>query len=68
MLVDASQLERSMFMLAEFAELKKPAVLLLNMMDVARAMNKSIDDRLLAERLGIPVLPFVAAETRIMMH
>ena len=35
-LVDASQLERSMYMLAEFAALKKPAVLLLNMMDVAK--------------------------------
>ena len=33
-LVDASQLERSMFMAAEFALLGKPAVLLLNMMDV----------------------------------
>ena len=63
-LVDASQLERSMFMLAEFAELKKPAVLLLNMMDVAESLNKSVDDRLLSEKLGIPVLPFVAAENK----
>jgi len=62
-LVDASQLERSMFMVAEFAELKAPAVLLLNMMDVAKAQGKEIDAALLEQRLGIPVLPFVAAES-----
>ena len=63
-LVDASQLERSMYMVAEFAALDKPAVLLLNMMDVAKAQNKEIDHRLLEKRLGIPVLPFTAAESR----
>ncbi len=61
-LVDASQLERSMFMVAEFAALDKPAVLLLNMMDVARAQKKEIDCTLLEKRLGIPVLPFTAAD------
>ena len=63
-LVDASQLERSMYMVAEFAALDKPAVLLLNMMDVAKAQKKEIDHKLLAERLGIPVLPFTAAESK----
>ncbi|MBQ9155088.1 MAG: 50S ribosome-binding GTPase, partial [Solobacterium sp.] len=62
-LVDASQLERSMYMTAEFAALDKPAVLLLNMMDVAKAQNKEIDHRLLEKRLGIPVMPFTAAES-----
>ncbi|MBQ3459594.1 MAG: ferrous iron transporter B [Solobacterium sp.] len=63
-LVDASQLERSMYMLAEFAELDAPAVLLLNMMDVARSQNKKIDAEKLSDRLGIPVLPFTAAEDK----
>ncbi len=63
-LVDASQLERSMYMVAEFAALDKPAVLLLNMMDVAKAQKKEIDHKLLEQRLGIPVLPFTAAESR----
>ncbi len=61
-LVDASQLERSMYMVAEFAALDKPAVLLLNMMDVAKSQKKEIDHKLLEKRLGIPVLPFTAAE------
>ncbi|MBQ6362202.1 MAG: ferrous iron transporter B [Lachnospiraceae bacterium] len=63
-LVDASQLERSMYMAAEFAALNKPAVLLLNMMDVAKAQKKEIDHKLLERRLGIPVLPFTAADSR----
>ena len=61
-LVDASQLERSMYMVAEFAAMDQPAVLLLNMMDVAKAQKKEIDHALLEERLGIPVLPFTAAD------
>ena len=63
-LVDASQLERSMYMVAEFAALGKPAVILLNMMDVAKAQKKEIDSQLLSERLGVPVLPFTAAERK----
>ena len=63
-LADASQLERSLFMLADFAPLGAPAVLLLNMMDVAADKEKTIDAALLEERLGIPVVPFVAANRK----
>lgn len=63
-LVDASQLERSMFMLAEFARLDKPAVLVLNMMDVAKDMGKQVNAQMLAKKIGIPVLPFNATDTK----
>ncbi len=63
-LVDASQLERSMFMLAEFARLDKPALLVLNMIDVAKDMGKEIDTAALEKKLGIPVLPFNATDTK----
>ena len=63
-LVDASQLERSMFMLAEFARLDKPAVLVLNMIDVAQDMGKKINAQALAQKLGIPVLTFNATDTK----
>lgn len=63
-LVDASQLERSMFMLAEFASLDKPALLVLNMIDVAKDMGKEIDAKALEKKLGIPVLPFNATDTK----
>lgn len=63
-LVDASQLERSMFMLAEFARLDKPGVLVLNMMDVAKDMGKAVNAEALAKKLGIPVLPFNATNSK----
>ena len=61
-MVDASQLSRSLYMLADFAGAKVPCVLVLNMMDVATEQGKSINTALLEERLGIPVVPFVANE------
>lgn len=63
-LADASQLQRSLYMLADFAPLKTPAILLLNMMDVAKSQGKQIDAAKLGEHLGIPVLPFTAAEDK----
>ncbi len=61
MLVDASQLERSMFLLAELVGMKQRVVVLLNMMDVAKDRGRKIDEKQLSELLGIPVLPIVAA-------
>ena len=61
-LVDASQLSRSLFMLADYAGIQCPAVLLLNLMDVAKEQGKEIDVEKLEEKLGIPVVPFVAAD------
>lgn len=63
-LADASQLERSLYMLADFAGILVPAVLLLNMMDVAKTQGKEIDVKKLENKLKIPVLPFVAADKK----
>ncbi len=62
-LVDASQLERSLFLLADFAGIEVPVVVVLTMMDVAKQMGKSIDDVLLSKKLGVPVVPLVASNT-----
>lgn len=61
-LADASQLERSLFMLTDFIGLNVPAVLVLNLMDVAENLNKKINAEAIEKRLGIPVIPFVAAD------
>lgn len=63
-LADAAQLERSLYMLADFAGIQTPAVLLLNMMDVAEKLGRKIDAGCMEEKLGIPVLPFVAADKK----
>ncbi|MEF9896564.1 MAG: FeoB small GTPase domain-containing protein, partial [Clostridia bacterium] len=54
-LADASQLERSLFMLADYAGIALPIILLINMTDVARAQGKTIDTALLERRLHVPV-------------
>lgn len=57
-------MERSLYMLADFAGIKTPAILILNMMDVAEKLGKKIDASKIEKKLGIPVLPFVAAEKK----
>lgn len=61
-LADASQLERSLFMLSDFIGLNVPATLILNLMDVAEKLGKKIDAKAIESKLGIPVIPFVAAD------
>ena len=53
-LADASQLERSLFMLADFAGIRTPAFLLLNMMDVAKDQGKTIDPQRLEKNWEFP--------------
>ena len=63
-LADASQLNRSLFMLADYSGIRVPVVLLLNMMDVAKSQGKQIDTNGIAKSLGIPVVPLVAADKK----
>lgn len=63
-MADASQLKRSLYMLADFVGTKVPAVLILNMMDVARDQGITIDTKLLSEKLGIPVVPMSAIQKK----
>ena len=60
LLADASQLERSMYMLADYAGIKTPVMLVLSMMDVAKSKGKEIDVKKLSEKLGIEVCSIVA--------
>jgi ferrous iron transport protein B len=57
---DGKNLRRSLLLSVQLAEMGLPMVLALNMMDEAEARGVSVDDRLLAERLDLPVVPTVA--------
>ncbi len=59
---NASNLERGLALILELKALGKPLVLVLNMMDVARAHGLKIDLALLEKELGIPVVPVVATK------
>ncbi|MCG8632515.1 MAG: ferrous iron transport protein B [Desulfobacterales bacterium] len=59
--VDASQLERSFYMVAEIIAMKQPVIIVLNMMDVAQNQGIRIDTGRLASITGVPVVPMSAA-------
>lgn len=63
-LADASQLERSLFLLADYAGITVPIILLVNMMDVAKEQGKNIDCAIISKKLGIHVIPFTASELK----
>ncbi len=58
--VDASSLERQLRLLLEVIELGIPVVLALNMVDMAENKGVRLDPTILAEELGIPVVPMQA--------
>ncbi len=61
--VDASSLERNLYLTMQLLELGKPVVLALNMMDVVKDRGMEIDLHRLPELLGgIPVVPVSAAK------
>ncbi|MGF1614626.1 MAG: Fe(2+) transporter permease subunit FeoB [Gammaproteobacteria bacterium] len=61
-IVDASNLERNLYLTVQLAEMQVPLVVVLNMMDVARERGVEIDVEGLSQRLGCPVVPVVASE------
>ncbi len=70
--VDASSLERNLYLTLQLLELKKPVILALNMMDIIEERGMEIDLHRLPEMLGmIPVVP-VSARKRtgldVLMH
>ena len=63
-LADSSQLQRSLFMLADYAGIDVPCFLLLNMADVAKDQGKTINVKAIEQKLGIPVIPFSATDVK----
>ncbi|HEY9854804.1 MAG TPA: ferrous iron transport protein B [Stenomitos sp.] len=59
-LVDASSLERNLYLTLQLLELTDKVVIALNMMDLARRKGMEIDVAALERRLGVPVVPCVA--------
>ena len=58
--VDASALERNLYLTLQLLELGKPVILALNMMDIVEKRGMEIDIHRLPEMLGIPVIPVSA--------
>jgi ferrous iron transport protein B len=63
-IVDASNLERNLYLVSQVLELGRPTVIALNMIDVARDKGISIDVPRLRKQLGVPVIE-VQANRRV---
>ena len=61
-IVDATNIERNLYLTLQLLELRVPMVLALNMMDEVRANGGSVDVQKLSTALGIPVVPISAAK------
>ncbi|MBN2830112.1 MAG: ferrous iron transport protein B [Candidatus Cloacimonetes bacterium] len=59
-IVDASNLERNLYLTTQLLEMKIPMLVVLNMMDVAKSNNIEIDVKHLARHLDCPVVEMVA--------
>jgi len=59
-IIDASNIERNLYLLVQLMELGVPIIVGLNMMDVAEKRNIFIDVEKLSEKLGLPVVKLVA--------
>ena len=62
-IVDATNIERNLYLTLQLLELRVPMVLALNMMDEVRANGGTIDVQELSRCLGIPVVPISAVKS-----
>ncbi len=61
-IVDATNIERNLYLTLQLLELRIPMVVALNMMDEVRANGGSIDIKLMSSLLGVPVVPISASK------
>ena len=69
--IDASALERNLYLTLQLLELGKPVVVALNMMDIVEKRGMEIDLHRLPEMLGVPVIPVSALKRRglsVLLH
>lgn len=60
-IVDASNIERNLYLTSQLLEMRVPMIVVLNMMDVVKQRGINIDTHFLAHALGCPVLPVAAS-------
>lgn len=60
-IIDASNLERNLYLTTQLLEMGLPVILALNMLDIAEKRGLQVDSALISQNIGYPVLPIVAA-------
>ncbi|MGO8671418.1 MAG: ferrous iron transport protein B [Capsulimonadaceae bacterium] len=62
--LDASNLERNLYLTSQVLEIGLPTVIALTMTDIAHRAGQQVDEAALSRALGVPVISVVAAERR----
>lgn len=63
-IVDASNIERNLYLTSQLLEMRVPLIIALNMMDMATERQMEINIQGLADRLGCPVIPLTASKNK----
>ncbi|MCB2292391.1 ferrous iron transport protein B [Clostridium algoriphilum] len=63
-IVDASVLDRNLYLTTQLKQFNKPIILVLNMIDVAIAKGLDINYDLLEKKLGVKIMPIVASKSK----
>lgn len=63
-IVDATNIERNLYLTLQLLDLEIPMIVALNMMDVVTANGGKIDVKGMGERLGIPIIPISASKNQ----
>src|SRR6476661_1508105 len=66
--VDASNLQRNLYLVSQLIELGRPMVIALNMTDVAARRGLDVSPALLEKELGVPVIPIVGHKREGIEH
>ena len=61
-IVDASNLNRNLYLTTQLKEFNKPIILVLNMIDVAKEKGIDINYQVLSEKFNVTVVPIIAAK------
>jgi len=61
-IVDASSLDRNLYLTTQLKQFNKPIILVLNMVDVAISKGLDINYKLLSQKLGVKIIPIVASK------
>jgi len=63
-IIDASNIERNLFLTSQLVDMQIPMVIAANMIDISEKRGQHLDLDILAERFGVPVIPLSAVNER----
>jgi ferrous iron transport protein B len=63
-IIDASNIERNLFLTTQLVDMQIPMVIAANMIDISEKRGLHLDLDILAERFGVPVIPLSAVNER----